>query len=167
MPRFYGTYELLILDAPSDSPYVNVETYLASNPARICSGRCERLNGFGNARHAVALLAVGVEAPLPTPCLGDFALLPSACRQPLDAPHPVRTDQGRSRERARESSASNPARICSGRCERLNGFGNARHAVALLAVGVLWHVRVVDPRRAERLAVRQRRDVPRATAVGV
>lgn len=36
--------------------------------------------------------------------LGDFALLPSACRQPLDAPHPVRTDQGRPRERARLGS---------------------------------------------------------------
>ncbi|GAA5989960.1 hypothetical protein JCM10908_002397 [Rhodotorula pacifica] len=52
MPRFFGTYELLILDAPSDSPYVNVETYLA-----------RPLWAFENFLAATIALACGIKVP--------------------------------------------------------------------------------------------------------
>ncbi|GAA5880783.1 hypothetical protein JCM3774_005747 [Rhodotorula dairenensis] len=52
MPRFFGTYELLILDAPSDSPYVNVESYLA-----------RPLWAFENFLAATIALACGIKVP--------------------------------------------------------------------------------------------------------
>lgn len=52
MPRFFGTYELLILDAPSDSPYVAVDTYLA-----------RPLWAFENFLAATVALACGIKVP--------------------------------------------------------------------------------------------------------
>lgn len=75
MPRFYGTYELLILDAPSDSPYVNVESYLA-----------RPLWAFENFLAATIALACGIKVPGATVFEDDGGSPSSSSPDQIDMP---------------------------------------------------------------------------------
>jgi hypothetical protein len=67
---------------------------LSQRPLQILAG-FEALDSPEKARHAVALLAVGVEAPLPTPF--DRAEPCAFTRAALVAPQPVRDSPARAR----------------------------------------------------------------------